>query len=131
MIKWKKIVVLLCITVSLGFNLAAQQATWIWYPGDFEISLSNQMQNRRTDRGAMSPLFWKMESHYPLVNFHKKIDLNEQEEISVAAEGKYSIRLDNATIEFSPEKLMIPAGKHTIDIHVYNQANVPSIFVQG
>ncbi|MFB0497738.1 hypothetical protein ABID99_003975 [Mucilaginibacter sp. OAE612] len=30
----------------------AQKATWIWYPGDYEVWLSNRMQNRRTERGA-------------------------------------------------------------------------------
>jgi hypothetical protein len=36
---------------SAGLSLA-QQATWIWYPGDFEIWLGNKMQNRRTERGV-------------------------------------------------------------------------------
>ena len=42
-----------------------QEDTWIWYPGDYEIWLSNQMQNRRTDRGTFFPVFWKIDSHYP------------------------------------------------------------------
>ena len=30
-------------------------ATWIWYPGDWEIWLGNRFNNRRTERGAMFP----------------------------------------------------------------------------
>jgi len=115
----------------LSIASIAQKATWIWYPGDFEISLANQMQNRRTDRGAMSPIFWKMDSHYPLVNFHKTVELTDPETINITAEGQYSIRLDNATVEGSPAMLDIPGGKHSVDIHVYNQAHVPALFVQG
>lgn len=29
------------------------KATWIWYPGDFEVWLGNKFNNRRTERGAM------------------------------------------------------------------------------
>jgi hypothetical protein len=36
-------------------------STWIWYPGDFEIWLGNLFNNRRTERGAMFPPFWKQE----------------------------------------------------------------------
>ncbi len=124
-------IVIVLVPLFLLLSVSAQQATWIWYPGDFEIALSNQMQNRRTDREAMSPIFWRMDSHYPLVNFHKAITTTEADEVSITAEGRYSIRLDNATVEGSPEKLVIPAGRHTIDIHVYNQAQVPSLFLQG
>ena len=35
------------------------KATWIWYPGDYEIWLGNKMNNRRTERGAFFPPFWK------------------------------------------------------------------------
>lgn len=36
--------------MSLAACTSAQ--TWIWYPGDYEIWLGNQMNNRRTERGA-------------------------------------------------------------------------------
>jgi alpha-L-rhamnosidase len=41
----------------------AQKATWIWYPGDYEVWLSNKMQNRRTERGAFLAPLWKEDSH--------------------------------------------------------------------
>ena len=44
--------VFFCVFESLWETASAQQATWIWYPGDFEINLANKMQNRRTDVGA-------------------------------------------------------------------------------
>src|SRR5688572_5103456 len=102
------VVVLLLITSALH----AQTATWIWYPGDFEIWLGNNMQNRRTERGAFFPPFWKLDSHYPLMDFHKVFDLTTPEEVTLAVEGKYIVKLDGKAFEGAPEKIMVPAGKH-------------------
>ena len=33
---------------ALALSAAASAQTWIWYPGDYEIWLGNQMNNRRT-----------------------------------------------------------------------------------
>ncbi|MEP6747396.1 MAG: alpha-rhamnosidase [Bacteroidota bacterium] len=126
-----KYLLLLCVTLSLWFSLAAQQATWIWYPGDFEISLSNQMQNRRTERATFYPVFWKMDNHFDLVEFSKAFNLSQSEEISINTEGQYSVKLDGKAFEGSPAKITVPAGKHSINIKVYNDAHVPALFVQG
>ncbi len=106
-------------------------ATWIWYPGDYDIWLGNQMQSRRTERGAFFPPFWKMDSHYVLVEFSKNLDLPEEETINIKVEGQYNVKLNGKLLFGAPEKLVIPAGKHTLNIKVHNQASVPAIFVQG
>lgn len=108
-----------------------QQATWIWYPGDFEIALSNRMQNRRTERGTFYPVFWKMDNHYVLTDFHKTVDLVQPEVVSIYAEGEYHVKLDGVAFEGSPAKITVPAGKHKLNIKVFNQANVPAIYVKG
>ena len=119
--------------------------TWIWYPGDYEIWLGNEMQNRRTERGAFFPPFWKMDSHYVLVEFSTKIDLQKPETITVYTEGKANIKLDGKLIPtVSPTlsgicnaaplnrtELTIEAGKHDLNIKVYNHAHAPAIFVDG
>lgn len=116
----------------LSFELAfSQQATWIWYPGDYEIWLSNNMQNRRTDRGSFFPVFWKVDSHYPLIDFHKDFVLSQPEQVAIYAEGKYNVKLDGQLFEGTPESITVPAGKHRINVKVFNQASVPSIFVKG
>ncbi|MDD4992627.1 MAG: alpha-L-rhamnosidase C-terminal domain-containing protein [Paludibacter sp.] len=106
-------------------------ATWIWYPGDYEIWLANEMNNRRTERGAFFPHFWKMDSHYVLVEFSKKINLAAPEEIEIAVEGKFNIKLDGKLQFGMPTKFMLPAGKHSLNIKVWNQATPPAIFVNG
>lgn len=110
-------------------SLTAQ--TWIWYPGDFELWLGNEMNNRRTERGAFFPHFWKMDSHYNLVEFSKEIELDEAEEIEIAAEGRFNIKL-NGKLQFGmPSRFMLPAGKHQLNIKIYNQATPPALFVRG
>lgn len=105
--------------------------TWIWYPGDFEIVLANKMQNRRTERGTFFPVFWKIDSHYVLMDFHKVFDVPTEETVDIYVEGEYHVKLDGKAFEGSPKQIVVPAGKHKINIKVFNQANVPAIYVKG
>lgn len=116
---------------ALSMASSAFAQTWIWYPGDYEIWLGNQMNNRRTERGAFFPPFWKTDSHYVVVEFSKKIDLVEPEEIQIAAEGKYNVKLDGKLQFGMPEKFQLPAGKHSLNIKVWNQATPPAVYVKG
>ncbi len=122
---------LLTFLVLTAFFSEAQKATWIWYPGDYEIWLSNQMQNRRTDRGSFFPVFWKVDAHYVLMDFHKDFETTQAEQVSIFTEGTYNVKLDGQLIEGQPKTLLVPAGKHRINIKVFSQATVPAVFVQG
>ena len=126
--KYKLILIMLCVSLS---GIFAQKATWIYYPGDFEIWVGNDMQNRRTERGAFFPPFWKMDSHYVLVEFSKKLDLAKTEKVTIAVEGQYNVKLDGKLLTGNPSNITIPEGKHSLNIKVHNQANVPSVYVQG
>ncbi|MEO7309945.1 MAG: alpha-rhamnosidase [Chitinophagaceae bacterium] len=123
-------VMLLGILCSV-FVSNAQMATWIWYPGDFEIDLANKMENRRTDRGTFFPVFWKVDNHYPLMDFHKEFNLTQPERVSIFAEGSYNVKLDGQPLEGTPKVITVPAGKHKINVKVFNQAEVPAILVKG
>jgi alpha-L-rhamnosidase len=110
---------------------SASQATWIWYPGDFEIWLANNMQNRRTERGSFFPPFWKLDGHYVLMDFHKDVELTEPEDIDVYVEGKYILKLDGKGFEGTPSRVTIPAGKHRINVKVFSAGTVPAIYIKG
>ena len=125
----KKKYMILLGALSLASSTFAQ--TWIWYPGDYEIWLGNQMNNRRTERGAFFPPFWKTDSHYVVVEFSKQLNLSEPEEIFIAAEGKYNVKLDGKLQFGMPETMLLPAGKHSLNIKVWNQATPPTIYVKG
>ncbi|MCC8088922.1 MAG: alpha-rhamnosidase, partial [Rikenellaceae bacterium] len=109
----------------------ANVPTWIWYPGDYEIWLGNEMNNRRTERGAFFPPFWKIDSHYVVVDFSKKFDLKEAETVDIRVEGKYLIKIDGKYLTGFPSRFTIPAGIHTINVKVWNQATPPAIYITG
>ena len=105
-------------------------STWIWYPGDFEVWLGNRFNNRRTERGAMFPPFWKQDSHYPTVSFTKTVVLKKAESIEVFAEGDHNFMLDG-TLLFPSAAYDIPTGEHQLIIKVWNQSVPPALFVRG
>ena len=88
------------------------KATWIWYPGDFEVWLGNIFNNRRTERGAMFPPFWKQDSHWPTVEFSKTFTLKEDETITIACEGKFNLSVDGKLQFGLPKTFVVPAGPH-------------------
>ncbi|MBQ7297455.1 MAG: alpha-rhamnosidase [Alistipes sp.] len=112
-------------------EMTANTATWIWYPGDYEIWLGNKMNNRRTERGAFFPPFWKSDSHYVTVEFSTEVELAEAEEITIAVEGVFNIKLDGKLQFGQPETFLLPAGHHHLHIKVWNQATPPALFVEG
>ena len=107
------------------------KATWIWYPGDWEIWLGNRFNNRRTERGAMFPPFWKQDSHWATVEFSTVVNLAHAETVVIAAEGRYNFMLDGKLQFGEPQQFEIPAGEHKINFKVWNQATPPVLFVEG
>ncbi len=106
------------------------KATWIWYPGDFEIWLGNIFNNRRTERGAMFPPFWKQDSHYVTVEFSKAFILDKPETITIACEGQFNFAIDGK-LQFPANSYTIPAGEHKLNLKVWNQATPPALFIDG
>lgn len=105
--------------------------TWIWYPGDYEIWLGNDMNNRRTDRGAYFPPFWKQDSHYVTVEFSKEVTLQQAEVVNMAVEGSYNVKIDGKMLFGMPQQIRLEAGRHKINIKVHNQTTPPALFMSG
>ena len=110
---------------------ASNSATWIWYPGDFEIWMGNIFNNRRTERGAMFPPFWKQDSHWQTVEFSKAFTLDQEETISIRTEGNFNLMLDGKLQFGMPETFVIPAGEHKLNLKVWNVASPPALFIDG
>ena len=109
----------------------SEKATWIWYPGDFEIWLGNRFNNRRTERGAMFPPFWKQDSHWVTVEFSKRLDLKDDETITIACEGKFNLSFDGKLQFGMPKTFEVPKGRHQLNIKVWNQTTPPALFISG
>ena len=108
-----------------------RQATWIWYPGDFEIWLGNRFNNRRTERGAMVPPFWKQDSHWPTVEFSKTVVVTDTEKIVIATEGDFYLKVDGVSQFGMPDTFLIPPGRHQLNIKIYNPASPPALYIDG
>jgi hypothetical protein len=65
------------------------------------------------------------------MDFHKVFQLDQPEKVTIYAEGEYNVKIDGKAFEGSPAVIDVPAGRHKINIKVFNQAQVPSIFVKG
>ena len=107
------------------------QARWIWYPGDFEIWLGNRFNNRRSERGAFFPPFWKQDSHWPTVEFSKSFSLAGEETVCIEAEGIFNLMLDGKLQFGQPETFTLPAGEHRLNLKVHNQATPPALLIRG
>lgn len=118
-------------SVEAQTSKANESATWIWYPGDFEIWLSNKMQVRRTEREAVFPPLWRYYSPYPLVTFQTEVDIPEQDEVDIHTEGPFQLLVDGKQIYGQPETITIEPGKHKISLKVYNQEFLPAIYIDG
>ncbi|WP_427874192.1 hypothetical protein [Flavobacterium sp. MMS24-S5] len=70
-----------------------KEATWIWYPGDFEVWLSNKMQVRRTEREAVFPPLWQYYSPYALVTFQTEVDIPKPDDVKIFSEVTFSITI--------------------------------------
>jgi hypothetical protein len=114
-----------------GASGAAGTATWIAYPGDYEIWLSNQVQNRRTERNTFFPPFWKLDNHYALVDFHKTFDLQTDDNIIIKTQGRYNVKLDGKMLSGAPTQLHLSKGRHTLELKVYNQSTPPALYIKG
>lgn len=108
------------------------QGTWIWYPGDYEIWLGNEMNNRRTERGSFYPPYlWRIDSHFPIVEFRKSFKLAEPDVVQIDAEGAYNVVLDGVRLFGAPQSLELAAGDHSLIIQVFNQKTPPTLLIQG
>ncbi|MBR3658145.1 MAG: hypothetical protein IKN58_13340 [Prevotella sp.] len=124
----KLLTTLLLLTIGQGI----QAQTWIWYPGDMDIWTGNRINNLRTENGSFYPTFWRADSHCQTVEFQKVVDLAMPEEVEIAAEGQYGIRIDNHKYVFGmPKTFTVPQGKHTLHIAVNNLSSPPAIYVKG
>lgn len=107
------------------------KATWIWYPGDFEIWMRTQVEKKRQIRGLTHPPVWKLDAFYHNVKFRKWVQLEEAEEINLYVQGEYYVKIDGKYELKSYEKFMVPKGEHEIIVFVVNQASIPAIFMKG
>jgi alpha-L-rhamnosidase len=117
---------------ELNNKLARKKAYWIWYPGDWEIWLHEQISIRRQSREAIYPAYWRLDRHYSSVIFAYTYELEQAEEITITTDGRFAAYLDGKDNQRSNNpRMILPAGKHKLKVTVYNDVGVPALYVEG
>ena len=134
-LRHKLLVILLLFPL---FNCSSQtnrtntsQATWIWYPGDFEVFLNNKISSLRQQRGVTMPPVWPMYHHFSNVCFTKNIELKKKESIELKVEGDYFLKIGNYIQYEKKSNYELPEGKYEISVTILNDATLPSFWLKG
>jgi len=117
-----------------GSVLYAAGPEWIFYPGDFEIYLAQEVQERRLEWGGVTPVMWPQYTHHPVIEFWKGVDLAEPEDVEVTIDGVGIYTFQGAWNKaFTSKKTTwhLPAGKYTIFVRLLNSKRVPALFAKG
>jgi len=128
---WTILTIVMIILYFLFNGYPAKAQSYIGYPGDYEIWLSNQVQLRRTERGTFFPPFWKLDNHYVLIDFHKTFTLPAADDIAIKAQGRYNVKLDGKMLSGAPQSLHLNKGPHILELKVYNQSTPPALWIKG
>ncbi len=119
----------MALASSLG---AADTAQWIWFPGDREITLGTEVQQRRIERGVPCAVIWPEYSHWRQVTFRSPVvNVEKDTRVRVWTEGEAYFFMDGRSYAFPCDKewLSLPKGRYGLVARVYNRDNPPSIFI--
>ncbi|MFC5405977.1 alpha-rhamnosidase [Cohnella soli] len=109
------------------------QATWIWYPDDYEIWLHRKVSVLRQYKGYICPPSWRLDDAYTCVKFRKTFRLDAPETLTLSVQGEFVLLMDGNMTPIPYERkritsVVIPAGTHELTINVYNERYVPAIY---
>ncbi len=106
------------------------KATWIWSFGDFELYHHRKLSLSREERGHIVPAFWQLYGPNCLVKFRKAVELENDETILVSTDGDGYVQLGWQRISCDGP-VLIPKGKHMLQVVVGNASGIPAIYVLG
>ena len=111
-----------------------KRAKWIWYPGDREIYLSNNMLLRRDYRGITEHPFWRIDNVYPCVFYYKEVSLSKREKIHIKTKAVITVLID----ELQPVKLIdnnsciLPAGNYILTVAAVRlDGGLPAVVIES
>lgn len=107
---------------------------WIWYPGDFEKWLQEQVLMRRDFRRVIQPPFWRLDSCYHKIRFScpyssasaQKVTIHTSAEIAAGVLGIANVIEPNEDGTYT-----LPPGKGRFFVDTYQPEGLPAILVEG
>jgi len=120
----------------MNSNKRNHAPTWIWYPGDYEIWLHRKASVLRQFRSYICPPSWRLDAAYSSVKFRRTYELSEPAELQLAVQGEFVLLLDDDMTPLRYERkpittIVLPAGRRTLSINVYNDVNIPALYASG
>ena len=123
--------------LGLAFGTRADEARWIWYPGDYGIWWGNELQSQRLRWGARLTPQWPLYPPETRVLFRRDgLDLREDEPLEVRADGHLSFWWSdgegrNHETSVIGGKFLLPKAARRIEVRVQNSSRPPSLWVKG
>ena len=118
------------ILAACALQAAAKDAHWLWYPGDFEIYVAQEVQETRLEWGGVTPVMWPQYHHYPVVRFCKTVELAQDETMTVEIDGKgmYVISgVGQGGIIGEKMTFKLAKGRHDLSFKLVNSKRLPSL----
>lgn len=110
------------------------KAEWIWYPGEAENKILNDISGRRYLRDIPQYPIWQSFGVYPSVKFGREFVLNDSDCLQILSSGGFSVELDFAGnfVPCTNNRLYLEKGKHSLTLHVWNtDGKIPCVYVSG
>ena len=111
----------------------AEEARWIYYPGDLGVYLGETVQARRLEWDGCTPVMWPQYHHWTVAEFYKDVDLSEPEEVEVRACGTGSLFVPGVRhpFTFDRTRVTLPKGRYRLSAKIFNSEKPPALFIDG
>lgn len=105
-------------------------ASWIWYPGDFELYHRMRQDFSRVERGYGWPAFWKSEGFRSRVAFRRRYVLEQETTFRVYSAATGHVLVGDRKYPFG-QAIPCPSGEVRISIHAARIEAFPCVYIEG
>lgn len=122
--------------LAAGATAYADEARWIWYPGDYGIWWGNELQSERLQWGSRLTPFWPLYEPHSRVLFRRDVKLDSDEPLEIRCDGNAAVCWWDGAGNYTENtallgKFTLPKNATSIEIKIQNNARPPSVWVKG
>jgi alpha-L-rhamnosidase len=107
------------------------QATWMWYPGDFEYWLGQRVYAARVERDNYVAPIWRVDPCTVSLKFYRKVTLTKPNTVRIHAQGKLCIDVDGKAIHQPLKEFTLEAGTHDVEIGMFNSQSFSAVHIDA
>ncbi len=122
--------------LAAGAAAYAEEARWIWYPGDYGIWWGNELQSERLQWGSRLTPFWPLYEPHSRVLFRRDVKLADDEPLEIRCDGNAAVCWWDDKGNYTESsailgKFTLPKNATSIEVKIQNNERPPSIWVKG